>query len=395
MGKHISFLPILLLPLGCIGLTSGFQAVALLIFIYLYFVKKQNFDCKTYFKNKIIKISVFYFFIWIIGIGISDFVINNNLKECLNVLQRIIPFILVGFFAIKSDNYFKYAWIAICASMLIISCDVIYNLFIQGHWRPVTMFNSPNRLGGFLILLLPFVYTGFVEYKSNIKLKILGAVTTLLGCASLIISGSRGAIIGFVISVLITLFIVNYNRYKLKQLLCVAFAFITLLIIIIFVIKFIFPQMVIRSYDMERIYLWISSINIFLDYPIFGVGKGNFNEVYINGYISTFAKESHLASPHNIFLQFMVERGIVATLPFIILLGVQIYILTKNLLRKNGCVNYWTVSCLIAVLGMIIHGMFDTVMNNRTYQLMYWFLYAVSCYSIIFYNNFDNKEVTL
>lgn len=392
MGKYISFLPILLLPLGCIGLTSGFQVIALLIFIYLYFIKKQNFDCNAYFKNKIIKISLFYFFIWIIGIGISDFVVNNNIKECLNVLQRIIPFILAGFFVIKSNNYFKYAWIGICASMLIISCDVIYNLFIQGHWRPITMFNNPNRLGGFLILLLPFVYAGFIEYKVNIEMKVLGIVTTLLGIISLIISGSRGAIIGIIVGTLISIFIVKYKQCNLKKVLFCTFQFFALLTAFIFIIHFLFPQMVTRSYDMERVYLWISSINIFLDYPIFGIGKGNFNEFYINGYINPLAENPKLASPHNIFLQFMVERGIVATLPFVVLLGIQIYILIRNLFKENGDVNFWVISGLIVIFGMIIHGMFDTVMNNRTYQLMYWFLYAISCFSIITYNNFDKKE---
>lgn len=52
----------------------------------------------TFFKDKRIKISLIFFLVWIFGIGVSDFVVNNNLKESFNVLQRILPFILVGFF---------------------------------------------------------------------------------------------------------------------------------------------------------------------------------------------------------------------------------------------------------------------------------------------------------
>lgn len=98
MKNNLKFFPILLLPLGCIGLTSTFQVAALLIFLYLYFLKKEIYEYMTFFKDKRIKISLIFFLVWIFGIGVSDFVVNNNLKESFNVLQRILPFILVGFF---------------------------------------------------------------------------------------------------------------------------------------------------------------------------------------------------------------------------------------------------------------------------------------------------------
>ena len=56
-------------------------------------------------------------------------------------------------------------------------------------------------------------------------------------------------------------------------------------------------------------------------------------------------------------------------------------------------INIWVCCEIIVIFGMIIHGMFDTVMNNRTYQLMYWLLYGISCYSVIFYNQFIGKVI--
>lgn len=391
--NNLKYFPILLLPIGCIGITSTFQIIALLIFMYLYLSKKQNYEYRSFFKSKKIKISLIFFFIWIFGIGISDFVINNNLKESLNVLQRIVPFVLVGFFSIKYDDFFKYAWIGLCISTFIISYDVIYNFWLQGHWRPVTMFNNPNRLGGFLILLIPYIYSGFIEYKSNFNLKIFGIVALLLGIISLFISGSRGAVVGIIIGAIICLFLIKYRQLSFKKILFLSSVIVVLLVISLNILYFIFPQMVMRSYDMERIYLWQSSINIFLDYPIFGIGKGNFNEVYLNGYINSLARNPELTSPHNIFLQFMTERGCVTFIPFIALLIIQIIILTKNIFVSINKINIWVCSGIIVILGMIIHGMFDTVMNNRTYQLMYWFLYGISCYSIIFNDKFTRKEI--
>lgn len=62
-----------------------------------------------------------------------------------------------------------------------------------------------------------------------------------------------------------------------------------------------------ESYDIEkqggdRIYLWNSSIEMFKDRPIHGVGLRNFNQFYIScNYMSSNAKEPDLQSPHNIF----------------------------------------------------------------------------------------------
>lgn len=393
MKNNLKFFPILLLPLGCIGLTSTFQVAALLIFLYLYFLKKEIYDYMTFFKDKRIKISLIFFLVWIFGIGVSDFVVNNNLKESFNVLQRILPFILVGFFSIKCEDFFKYAWIGLCISMVIISCDVLYNFFLQEHWRPTTMFNNPNRLGGFLILLLPYIYGGFIEYKDNINLKSLGIIASLLGTISLLISGSRGAIVGFIIGSIICLFLVQYRHLGFKKALLFVSCGVLVLIIGLSMIYFIFPQIIIRSYDMERVYLWQSSINIFCDYPIFGIGKGNFNEIYLSGYMNPLAENPNLTSPHNIFLQFMTERGLVGIIPFIILLMIQINILCKSIFMSLHKINIWVCCEIIVIFGMIIHGMFDTVMNNRTYQLMYWLLYGISCYSVIFYNQFIGKVI--
>ena len=40
---------------------------------------------------------------------------------------------------------------------------------------------------------------------------------------------------------------------------------------------------------------------------------------------------------------------------------------------------------LIMVFGVIIQGFVDvTFDNNRIYQLMYWLLYGLACYSMVF-----------
>ncbi len=457
--KWIKCLPILLLPLGCSGLSSVFQAVGIIVFLYLYFKRREEFDFKIFFQNKLVKYSLICFIVWIMGMMLSDFVSRGNIKESWNWCQRILPFFLAGLFTIKNNKYFKAVWIGLTLSLLIVSCNVLYSLFIQEHWRPITMFNSPNKLGGFLILLIPFVFGGiytfknnfrlkvygmivltlgivsliisgcnvlyslFIQehwrpitmfnspnklggflillipfvfggiytFKNNFRLKVYGMIVLTLGIVSLIISGCRGAMLGLLLGSFICFIMIEYKKLPTRKFALNIFKAACIIIIGLIIVYFVFPVMISRSYDMERVYLWNSAIKMFCDYPVFGVGVGNFNEYYINnGYINPLAKEANLDTPHNMFLWFLAERGIIVGLPFVIMLMFQAYMLLRNVLTDYKKINIWCCCGAVVVVGMIVHSMVDTVPNNRTYQLMYWLLYGVSCYSIIYNKKINN-----
>lgn len=389
--KWIKCLPILLLPLGCSGLSSAFQAVGIIVFLYLYFKRREEFDFKIFFQNKLVKYSLICFIVWIMGMMLSDFVSRGNIKESWNWCQRILPFFLAGLFTIKNNKYFKVVWIGLTLSLLIVSCNVLYSLFIQEHWRPITMFNSPNKLGGFLILLIPFVFGGIYTFKNNFRLKVYGMIVLTLGIVSLIISGCRGAMLGLLLGSFICFIMIEYKKLPTRKFALNIFKAACIIIIGLIIVYFVFPVMISRSYDMERVYLWNSAIKMFCDYPVFGVGVGNFNEYYVNnGYINPLAKEANLDTPHNMFLWFLAERGIIVGLPFVIMLMFQAYMLLRNVLTDYKKINIWCCCGAVVVVGMIVHSMVDTVPNNRTYQLMYWLLYGVSCYSIIYNKKINN-----
>ena len=389
--KWIKYLPVLLLPLGCSGLSSAFQAVGIIIFLYLYLKKREEFDFKIFFQNKLVKYSLKCFIVWIMGMMVLDFVSHGNIKESWNWCQRIVPFFLAALFTIRDNKYFKAIWIGLTLSLLIVSCNVLYSFFIQEHWRPITMFNSPNKLGGFLILVIPFVFGGIYAFRNNFRLKLYGTIILTLGIVSLIISGCRGAMLGLLLGSFICFIMIEYKKLPARKFALNIFKAACIITIGLVIVYFVFPIMIIRSYDMERVYLWNSAIKMFLDYPVFGVGAGNFNEYYINnGYINPLAKERGLDTPHNMFLWLLAERGIIVGLPFIIMLMFQAYMLLRNVLTDYKKINIWCCCGAVVVVGMIVHSMVDTVPNNRTYQLMYWLLYGVSCYSIIYNKKINN-----
>jgi O-antigen ligase len=61
--------------------------------------------------------------------------------------------------------------------------------------------------------------------------------------------------------------------------------------------------------------LWLSSWNMFVDHPLFGVGLDNFLYQYRSRYILDAAwQEPNLNHPHNVFLDFATRLGLAGIL---------------------------------------------------------------------------------
>lgn len=394
MISNLKYLPIFILPLGCIGISSGFQVLSILFFLFYLFKRKINYNYSSFFKSSIVRISLSMIFLWIICVIIADLVFKGNIggfKDGWNYLQRMLPFFLVGLFAINEKKFLKFTWCGICLSLLIVNIDVLYNFFIQGKWRPMTMFNGPNRLGAFLIMLLPFVVCGAYKYINCNRLNLISCLIAILGLFSLFVSGSRGAILGILLGCLISFLIIQIKLGKIVDVIKILLLGILILMIAIVIGYILYPELVVRSYDMERLYIWQSALRMIADYPVWGVGAGHFNDIYVNnGYINVLAKEPHLQHPHNIFLFYFVERGIFTGITFMLMISTQIYLLVKNIFNKSKKLNVFALASLVMIVGAVIQGCVDVVMDNRTYQLMYWFLYGVACYSIVL--DKDDKE---
>lgn len=374
------YLPSFFLPLGCIGITSGFQLIALIIALLNYFKFNIKYNIKEFMNNKYIRTSFVLMCLWAFSISLSDFLFYKDfvyVKEGWNYFQRFFPFIIVGLIFVNDKQFFKYFIYGLLLAVVIINSNVFYNFYIQEHWRPSTMFGNPNKLGGFLILILPFIISSIFYMKRYIS-KCFVIFLNFITVISLLISGSRGAIVGLLISLFFLFILILLQKLTAKQITKFIIIFIGCCTFIIYVIYQHFPYMIIRGYDMERVYLWQAAIQMFKDNIILGVGAGNFNYNYVNYYMNPLAINTHLTSPHNIFLHYLAQRGIIAGIPFIILFGYQLYVLVKNLFYGEK-INYFVAAGFVSVLGMGIHGCFDTQITMRDYALMYWLLYAFAC----------------
>jgi O-antigen ligase len=111
-------------------------------------------------------------------------------------------------------------------------------------------------------------------------------------------------------------------------------------------------------YSFQRVRIWMSSLKVFRDHPLFGVGLGNFEFISppynfpVESAVGRYARKVEI--PHNEYLFIACQAGIFVLLSFFLL----IYFGTRSGFRLSnlGGVYFGSLSGMIALL---IHFLFD------------------------------------
>lgn len=375
--QYLNSIALGLLAFGCTAANGKVTAVAWVVFLLDYYKNKNSYAIKACLSESIVANSVKAMFIFIALFALSSVLSWSVLgfKETGHLLEKIAPFFLAVFLLYRRQNVIFPLSIGVTAGTFTVLASALYNM-AQGHfYRPESILGNPNSLGGWSILILPFTVAVFADTTNKRSVKVLSGLSSLFLLASLVISVSRGAMVGLVIMTLAALAMYFWHSYKAVA---VAMAAAVLLCVGAYNI-YSFTH---RGYDYERVLLVQSGTQMFLDHPILGVGCGNFAHFYREKYISPLAREPRLDTPHNFILHYLDTVGIVGTSGLIIMLMGQVYCIYKNTF-VNGRVNWLIFASFLSFLGMFVHGMVDIICMNRFYMIIYGFLWSITCWSIM------------
>lgn len=252
----------------------------------------------------------------------------------------------------------------------------------------ITPFN-PNLFGGYLVASLPCLFGSFVlglldkKYKLAVGFLVLSLITSI----SLILSGCRGAYIGF-LAIMVCFFgflgkFIWANGKSLFKTIYLSVlgsivAFSTCVVLFVSSIR----TRVISIFAMRndsstsfRLNVYQSAINMVKDNWLFGIGVGNqnFREVY-GLYMRT---GFDALSAYCIFLEIAVESGIFALLAFIgfvitlIFKGIK-FVLNSSDLKTSALV----AISITSVIAVMLHGFVDTVFFRPQIQFVFWTMVA-------------------
>lgn len=132
-----------------------------------------------------------------------------------------------------------------------------------------------------------------------------------------------------------------------------------------------------RSSANSRIMIWRSALAIGRDNPIFGIGPGNFQQIYLE-YQKKFTEpylEWAVPEPHNIFLAFWLETGILGLTGFVMIIiwyfRSGIVILKER--RSNGAREV-AIILLAVMVYILIHGLIDTTYWKNDLAVIFWLI---------------------
>ncbi|MBR1425402.1 O-antigen ligase family protein [bacterium] len=240
---------------------------------------------------------------------------------------------------------------------------------------------NPNLFGGYLVCGLPAVIGSAFYFfnKRNIKFSAISIVASLLTIYAILQTGCRGAYLAMLL-IFACIFIVTakffWKSYKKIYLSIIGTAIGTFVMGITFVnaLRLRFLSIFAMRGDSSnsfRFNVYNSSLQMFKDNWLLGIGVGNknFREIY-----GLYMKTGFDAlSAYNIYLETAVESGIFALIAFLGFLFSLSYNGVKYVLNSKDIENIIFVSiCLVAIWGVMFHGLVDTIYFRPQLQFIFW-----------------------
>ena len=118
--------------------------------------------------------------------------------------------------------------------------------------------------------------------------------------------------------------------------------------------------------NIDRIYLWLQSVELILKQPVFGYGPGN-----VNLQADLINQASKMPGPHNLILEVMLHIGVGGFLIFAFLLSMLIkkaYVFFK--MKKEPVF-------LVLIIASLMHSMVEPTFLGASYSFLFWYFMSI------------------
>ncbi|NET46407.1 IctB family putative bicarbonate transporter [Okeania sp. SIO2B3] len=259
-----------------------------------------------------------------------------------------------------------------------------------GITRVYSYLGNPNLLGGYLLPAIALSFVAIFAWRTWPQ-KFLAVTMLLVNCACLRYTGSRGSWIGF-IALMFALLILMWYWWSIYMpsfwqtwSLPIAVGSLAGLLILAVVLLEPLRSRVLSifagrqdSSNNFRMNVWMSVFDMIRDRPVLGIGPGNdvFNKIY-----PLYQRPRYSAlSAYSVPLEIIVETGFIGFTAFLWLLLVTFNqgVLNLRHLRDAGDrQGYWLIGAMVAMVGLMAHGLVDTVWYRPQINTLWWLMVAI------------------
>lgn len=296
------------------------------------------------------------------------FVIVNSIKNEKQIKAMLNIFVITGAL-VSVYGIYQYLFAGSFAS----SSFVDKEMFQDIKTRVNGTFDNPNVLGEYLLFVIPMIASLFMSAKGWMK-KIFYAALGGVTAICLALTYSRGCYLGLLLALAVFVLLISLK-------------WIIAFLLGVMVVPVFLPQSIINRFSSignmadsstsYRVSIWKGAIDMIKDYWYRPIGQGTtaFNSIYpLYSYSGVGAQHTH-----NLFLQLLIETGILGMISF---LGV-IYKFFQNVLcglknTKNKFYKYCFIGFAAGMVGFLLQSIFDNTWYNNKIILIFWIFIALS-----------------
>ncbi len=334
-----------------------------------------------------VSVGVFALFVFLGGI-FSASVSTSLPAVCVLVCFMFSYFLIVNL--VKTINFLKKVLIALAIGVFICSLIGIWqnffgiadttwtdvDMFSEIETRVVSTFENPNVFGEYLIMILPMIVAMFIV-ENSFNNKSFLFVSFVVGCMALVFTWSRGAWLGFLISMLLYFIVINKKSIGV---------YLVGLIALPFAYPF-FPESIrsriesignmADSSTSYRVHIWEAAWEMLQDWWLtgIGVGVGAFQRIYPSYSLSGIETAPH---SHNLFFQVFLELGIFGIAAFLFVIAFAARKCCTYL--RYGAqreVKFISSAAFVGLLAILMQGLTDHVWYNYRVFLMFWVVLSI------------------
>lgn len=344
------------------------------------------------------KFLLVYFIFVVISVAGSS-LLYLSLKGFFKTLTYLGFYVSVVHYLKDNKDKIKWIFIAFCLSA---AYETIF-AFLQNYgaveeisgWQDMSSLNpeevmtrvygtlkpyNPNLFGGYMLSIIPAFLILPSLNKKLLPVALLGGLTSSV---ALVFTGCRGAYIAFFVELIVLVFVIyKFLEPKFKKIFTSIVGFCALAISIIVVSTASLRARIFSIFAMRgdssnsfRFNVYNSCIQMFKDNWLLGIGCGNqnFREIY-----GLYMKTGFDAlSAYNIYLETAVESGIFALIFFLAFLGTNIIRALKFVFSQKSAESVFVLAAIVSVIGMLTHGMVDTVFFRPQIQFTFWIMIGI------------------
>lgn len=364
--------------------------ITLLLSLLLLFLFVKNHGISKLDSVKFSKEAII-FFILLIGVLTLSSIFSQYSSDGFFAVFRTIVLATIFFMIYSLISSIADVYLIILSllfSVLVYSIRILFDFFIHGAESyfaksfiesSVASYGSAGYTGLTLFFIsISFLFAAFFSerFKSKLKRSLISFLF-VFNIIILILANSRGGIIAAAVSICFIIFMLK-RTLLIKLTVGVVFAWVILLIFFSTIVDAMELYLRLDQINTREIF-WNSGIEIALDNMWFGVGADVFEKYFFNYapssvsiLVESFSSRFGKSHPHNLFLHYAAENGLLGLLisiGFFVLfftIAFKTLKLTKNLNRE-----YYVSTVAITGIGF---GLFVRSFFEVTGYLYYGFI---------------------